>query len=199
MRSLVSLVIAVVLGTALNTVIANAQDSKADPEYQQQILQWHKEYVAEKYGATIHPEIEEELPDVVVLEEDPVQLIEDPAGNPELYEDIELLARLIHAEAGNQDLTGKKLVADVVLNRVTSPDPSFPDTIREVIYQKGQFSVVNNGELEKAKLTVTEEDFEAAIAELSDQIDYEIIYFDCNGYPIYGTPAYKYGEHYFCR
>lgn len=197
MRTIASLIIAIILGTALNTAVANAQDNSQDPEYQQQILQWHKEYVAEKYGATIHPEETEELPVSVVLEEDPVQLIEDPAGNPELYEDIELLARLIHAEAGNQDLTGKKLVADVVLNRVASP--KFPDTIKEVIYQRGQFSVVNNGALEAAKQTVTQEDYEAAIVELSDQIDYEILFFDCAGYPIYGTPAYKHGGHYFCR
>lgn len=197
MRTIVSLIIAAILGTALNTAVANAQDNKVNPEYQQQILQWHKEYVAEKYGATIHPEIEEELPDSVVLVEGPDYLVEDPAGNPEMFMEIELLARLIHAEAGNQDLTGKKLVADVVLNRVASP--AFPDTIEDVIFQRGQFSVVNNGALEDARQTVTAEDYEAAISELSDQIDYEILYFDCNGYPRYGTPAYKHGGHYFNR
>lgn len=197
MRTIASLIIAIILGTALNTAVANAQDNSQDPEYQQQILQWHKEYVAEKYGATIHPEIEEELPESVVLEEDPVQLIEDPTGNPDMFMEIELLARLIHAEAGNQDLTGKKYVADVVLNRVASPQ--FPDTIEEVIFQPGQFSVVNNGALEDARKTVTAEDYEAAISELTDQIDYEILFFDCNGYPIYGTPAFKHGGHYFTR
>ena len=48
------------------------------------------------------------------------------------YDDLELLACLVWAEAGNQDLKGKQLVADVVLNRMY--DPRFPDTISDVIY-----------------------------------------------------------------
>ena len=36
----------------------------------------------------------------------------------EEYEgELELLATLVEAEAGNQDMTGKRLVVDVVLNR----------------------------------------------------------------------------------
>ena len=50
-------------------------------------------------------------------------------------DDLQLLACIVWAEAGNQDTYGKELVADVVLNRVD--DQRFPDTIREVIFQKG--------------------------------------------------------------
>lgn len=58
-------------------------------------------------------------------------------------EDKELLAKIAKAEAGNQDLKGRALVVRVVLNRVE--DLHFPDSIREVIYQKDQFSPVKEG------------------------------------------------------
>lgn len=56
---------------------------------------------------------------------------------------LELLAQLVEAEAGNQDAIGKRLVVDVVLNRVDSD--AFPDTIEEVIFQPYQFSCVLDG------------------------------------------------------
>ena len=125
------------------------------------------------------------------VEDFPVEIQEED------YEaDLQLLACLIEAEAGNQDLTGKRLVADVVLNRVA--DPRFPDTIPGVIFQPGQFSVVNNGALAKAYYTVTEDDFKAVAMEIADQIDYEICFFTAEGFGC-GTPAYKYGGHYFSK
>lgn len=54
----------------------------------------------------------------------------------------ELLERLVEAEAKGESLVGKIAVANVVLNRVRDED--FPDTITEVIFQKGQFSPVSN-------------------------------------------------------
>lgn len=54
-----------------------------------------------------------------------------------------LLYSLVQAEAGNQDLDGCRLVADVVLNRIDSD--SFPNELEDVIYAPGQFSVVKIG------------------------------------------------------
>lgn len=54
-----------------------------------------------------------------------------------------LLARIVHAEAKGESYEGKVAVANVVLNRVDSP--KWPDTIREVVYQQGQFQPVSNG------------------------------------------------------
>ena len=60
-------------------------------------------------------------------------------------EDLNLLARLIWSEAGSDWLTDEhqRAVASVVINRVT--DSRFPNTIKDVIYQKGQYACVNNG------------------------------------------------------
>lgn len=52
-------------------------------------------------------------------------------------DELELMAICVEAEAGNQDLIGKRMVADVILNRVDDPD--FPDSITEVISQKYAF------------------------------------------------------------
>jgi N-acetylmuramoyl-L-alanine amidase len=59
----------------------------------------------------------------------------------------DLLARLVRAEAEGEPLEGQIAVACVVLNRVDSPD--FPKTIKDVIYERGQFQPVRNGEINK--------------------------------------------------
>lgn len=113
----------------------------------------------------------------------------------EIKEDeLQTLAILVMAEAGNQDLTGKRLVVDVVLNRVD--DSRWPNTITEVINQPYQFSPMSNGAFEKAAETVTDECFEAVALELESRLDYEIHYFCAGGYG-YGEAAYKYEDHYF--
>lgn len=62
-------------------------------------------------------------------------------------EDVDLLARLITAEADSEPYEGKVGVGAVVLNRVETS--GFPKTIRDVIYQQGngyyQFTPVQNG------------------------------------------------------
>lgn len=54
-------------------------------------------------------------------------------------DDMCLLARLIQSEAGNQDFQTKLNVGSVVVNRIASN--KYPDTMKEVIYQEGQFDV----------------------------------------------------------
>ena len=61
------------------------------------------------------------------------------------HPDLDLLARLITAEAKGECLTGQVAVGAVVMNRVA--DPRFPDTIDGVIYQPGQFQPVWQGTL----------------------------------------------------
>lgn len=58
--------------------------------------------------------------------------------------DYQLLGRIISAEARGESYTGQVAVGAVVLNRVKSA--SFPDSISGVIYQKGAFSAVTDGQ-----------------------------------------------------
>ena len=62
--------------------------------------------------------------------------------------DLRLMASIINCEAGSEPYQGKLAVGIVVMNRVSSK--SFPNSIKGVIYQKGQFSPVRNGSLKKA-------------------------------------------------
>lgn len=62
-----------------------------------------------------------------------------------LEEDLDLLARIIFAEAEGEPYMGMVAVGSVVLNRVKSP--FFPDTILGVIYDRDQFEPVRDGRL----------------------------------------------------
>ncbi|XCH78696.1 MAG: cell wall hydrolase [Candidatus Dehalobacter alkaniphilus] len=79
-------------------------------------------------------------------------------------EDVILLAKIIYAEARGESFEGQVAVGAVVLNRVESP--KFPDTIREVIYQPGQFSAVLDRQIE---LTPGDEAYQAALEALEGQ------------------------------
>lgn len=57
---------------------------------------------------------------------------------------VNLLARIISAEARGESYTGQVAVGAVVLNRVEHP--SFPDTISGVIYQPGAFTAITDGQ-----------------------------------------------------
>lgn len=61
--------------------------------------------------------------------------------------DEELLAALIYCEAGGEPYEGQVAVGAVVMNRVKSS--SFPNSIREVIYQSGQFGPAITGKLDR--------------------------------------------------
>lgn len=56
--------------------------------------------------------------------------------------DLDLIARVIRHEAGNQSLQGKMGVGNVILNRVASSQ--FPNTVSGVLYQKNQFTGATN-------------------------------------------------------
>lgn len=108
--------------------------------------------------------------------------------------EMELLAQLVHAEAGNQDLEGKRLVVDVVLNRVRSDQ--FPDTVEEVIMQDSQFSVIKDGGFDRAAWHMEEIDYEAVRLEYEDQNNYEVLYFGVDK-PAYATHFFKCQDHWF--
>ena len=59
-------------------------------------------------------------------------------------QNVDLLARLISAEARGEPYAGQVAVGAVVLNRVRHP--SFPNTISGVIYQNGAFSCLSDGQ-----------------------------------------------------
>ena len=61
--------------------------------------------------------------------------------------DEALLARLIRAEARGESYQGQVAVGAVVMNRIAHP--SFPNTMAGVIYQRGAFSCLNDGQFDQ--------------------------------------------------
>lgn len=70
-------------------------------------------------------------------------------------EELEVLLRIVEAEAGGEDEDGKLLVANVVLNRLNSD--KFPETVEGVVFQcengVTQFSPVANGSYYRVKIS----------------------------------------------
>ncbi len=61
--------------------------------------------------------------------------------------DIELFAALLECEAGSRNYEAVLAVASVVVNRMNHP--RYPDTIRGVIYQSGQFPPAHDGKVDR--------------------------------------------------
>lgn len=123
------------------------------------------------------------------------ELTEEQIEEEMYYDSLELLAICVEAEAANQGLEGKRLVADVILNRVDSAE--FPNNIVDVISQPYHFTSYWDGGMERA--VPTEETFEAVRMELKHRSNTEILYFTAGEWPEYGTHWRKVGDHYFAK
>lgn len=114
------------------------------------------------------------------------------ASVPVSSADEELLAALIFCEAGNQPYEGQVAVGAVVMNRVRSA--SYPNTVREVIYQSGQFTPAMTGWLDSVLASggYTDSARQAAQDALAGGNPVgECLYFSTGGYGM------QIGDHYF--
>lgn len=68
--------------------------------------------------------------------------------------EVDMLALAIHNEARGEPRSGKYAVANVILNRVKHK--SFPNTVRKVVTQRGQFQWYHNHKL-RSRTAPTEE------------------------------------------
>lgn len=98
-----------------------------------------KKLIGESQAETSSPVVEENVVEEEISEENSLSTTISQIES----EDLQLLAKITYAEAGNQTLEQQLAVAATILNRVESE--SFPNTIQEVISQKGQFSSVKGG------------------------------------------------------
>ncbi|GAB6098601.1 hypothetical protein JCM16358_04800 [Halanaerocella petrolearia] len=74
---------------------------------------------------------------------------------------LDLLAKIIHAEARGETFTGKIAVGAVVINRLKSD--KFPNRIARVIYQPAAFTAVSDGQI---NLSPDYESYQAAFIAL---------------------------------
>lgn len=109
-------------------------------------------------------------------------------------DDFELMAKTVFAEAKTEDFEGQVAVAEVILNRVESEN--FPDTVEEVIKQRGAFSSWGNGSVEAAPLD--DECLEAVQDAVNERIFTDsVVYFREGHFHSFGTPYTVIGHHYF--
>ena len=116
----------------------------------------------------------------------------------EYWDSLELLAICVEAEAGNQSLEGKRLVADVILNRAEDHSGQWPDTISGVISQKDQFTSYWDGGM-AGIWEPSEETYQAVKMEVEQRGYPGIYYFREGQWSDYGTPWRKTGAHYFSK
>ena len=104
--------------------------------------------------------------------------------------EIDLMAQLVWHEAGNQDMVGKMLVADTVLNRMESEQ--FPNTVEEVIFQKGQYTTAKV----LGRVEPTIECYGAVLSEIDgERYNTEVLFFG-RAYGC-GKPLFQHQDHCF--
>ena len=190
---LVSLMIGCVLGA-----LAGVGHIRSVKNWEKVESEWVKEQIAadRAYEAEVAAERERRAQMEQAGRIPVTDLTEEDIKEMDYWGELELLAAVVEAEAGNQDMTGKRLVVDVVLNRVDSP--LFPDTITEVLEQPGQFSTMWNGAVEEAGWHMQEDDYTAVMMEVTGvRLDYDIYYFTAGEYNASCRPAYIHGDHFF--
>ena len=116
--------------------------------------------------------------------------------------DIQLLARAINGEARGEPYEGQVAIGAVILNRVK--DSRFPNTIAGVIYQKGAFTAVSDGQINQpiAENSIV---YKAARDAMNgwDPTDGAVYYFNpataTNKWIWSKTIVKTIGKHHFCK
>lgn len=146
-------------------------------------------------------EVIEEISDKIIIEDVMEEAIyeeeiveEDYYFNFESYE-IEMLASVVMAEAGNQCELGKRLVVDTILNRVD--DPKYPSTIIDNILYPNAFSCVSDGGIYRHY--PDDYIYDLIYDEMACRTNYDVMYFRTGYYHSFGEPVDQVGDHYFSK
>ena len=121
-----------------------------------------------------------------------VNQLNDPVYGGVTETDIINMAKMVQAEAGSQSELGKRLVIDVILNRVEAS--AYPNSIDGVLFS-GAFSPTKDGRFYKA--TVEEDIVRLIEEELESRTDYNVIAFRTKHFHSFGHPYCVEGAHYF--
>ena len=108
-------------------------------------------------------------------------------------DEIELISRIVQLECGHDIKESKYATIETIFNRIF--DPRYPNTVEEVLSQKGQFSTWKNRNI--AKATPTDDTYECVAMVLNGQtniLEYDRLKF--NNKPIGQNPI-KIGAQYY--
>ena len=111
-------------------------------------------------------------------------------------DEIEMLSRIVQLECGHDIRESKYATIETIFNRMF--DPRYPNTLEEVLSQKGQFSTWKNRNI--AKATPTEDTYISVLTVLNGQshvLDYDRLKF--NNQPIGQNPIKIGAQYYGCQ
>lgn len=137
---------------------------------------------------------EEERKDLEEVENGRREALINYFGYVPTDDEIALWTQLVMDECGHTEPdAGVAAVADVVANRVRSE--RFPNTIRGVIYQTGQFQPVGDGTF--GRFYITDRVREICSDCICEGVQYPYLFFTAGQYNGSGTPGEVIGHHYF--
>lgn len=112
-------------------------------------------------------------------------------------EEFIFTSSVVEAESdrNTESTEGRRYIALCILCRVM--DSRFPDTITEVLTQRGQFSTVMNGHSVTNRTDLSDQAVIEAVEWINSGEEYPwVLFFNCIGYS-YGEPLGRYGGNYF--
>ena len=112
-------------------------------------------------------------------------------------EEFIFISSVVEAESdrNTESTEGRRYIALCILCRVM--DSRFPDTITEVLTQRGQFSTVRNGHSVTNRTDLSDQAVIEAVEWINSGEEYPwVLFFNCIGYS-YGEPLGRYGGNYF--
>lgn len=111
-------------------------------------------------------------------------------------EELQLLLRVVSAEARGESQEAQYTVACVIFNRMEST--MFPNTLTEVVMQNGQFSCVANGAI--YNVPITESVAQAVVMAMDDNtLDPSIMWFRSSYYHSFRTQSFQIGKLFFSQ
>lgn len=112
-------------------------------------------------------------------------------------EEFIFISSVVEAESdrNTESTEGRRYIALCILCR--EMDSRFPDTITEVLTQRGQFSTVRNGHSVTNRTDLSDQAVIEAVEWIQSGEEYPwVLFFNCIGYS-YGEPLGRYGGNYF--
>lgn len=161
MKKFIGALIAVGLAATAYSAEAKPHRAKKPKRTSHKVVKLHKKHKVKK-----HPRIKKHVRHHVITKHHAVkhhlkkqvknthQKVVHEKENVSPNSEVDMLALAIHNEARGEPRSGKYAVANVILNRVKHK--SFPNTVRKVVTQRGQFQWYHNHKL-RSRTAPTEE------------------------------------------
>lgn len=155
MKKFIGGLVAVCLAATAYSAEAKPHKVKKSKHKPHKVVKLHKKHKVKK-----HPRIKKRVKHHVVKHhlkrhvKNTHQKVVHEKENVSPNSEVDMLALAIHNEARGEPRSGKYAVANVILNRVKHK--SFPNTVRKVVTQRGQFQWYHNHKL-RSKTAPTEE------------------------------------------